>query len=86
VRQQKAVVYQEVNGRRTEIASQYVLAEGGEVGFKIGAYDRSQPLVIDPVLVYSTTRRRNDSTSSSNLLISERSSSDLRSRTNQGRE
>jgi Beta-propeller repeat len=54
VRQSKAVVYQEVNGHRQEIASRYILSEGGEVGFKIDAYDRSQPLVIDPVLSYST--------------------------------
>jgi Beta-propeller repeat len=54
VRQNKPVTYQEVDGRRQEIASQYVLDESGEVGFKIGAYDRSRPLVIDPVLRYST--------------------------------
>jgi hypothetical protein len=54
VRQNKPVTYQEVDGSRQEIASQYVLGESGEVGFKIGAYDRSRPLVIDPVLSYST--------------------------------
>ncbi|HKX32943.1 MAG TPA: SBBP repeat-containing protein [Blastocatellia bacterium] len=54
VRQHKAVVYQEVNGRRQEIASQYALAKNGEVSFKIGQYDRSLPLVIDPVLSYAT--------------------------------
>jgi hypothetical protein len=54
VRQSKPVTYQEVNGRRQEIASQYALAENGEVSFKIGQYDRSLPLVIDPVLRYAT--------------------------------
>jgi Beta-propeller repeat len=54
VRQNKPVTYQEVEGRRQEIASQYVVGESGEVGFKIGEYDRSRPLVIDPVLRYST--------------------------------
>jgi Beta-propeller repeat len=37
------------------------LGESGEVGFKIGAYDRSQPLVIDPVLSYATFLGGNDS-------------------------
>src|SRR5579862_5942054 len=32
----------------------YVLLADNEVGFKLGAYDRSKTLVIDPVLVYST--------------------------------
>jgi hypothetical protein len=54
VRQNKPVTYQEVDDRRQEIASQYVVGESGEVGFKIGAYDRSRPLVIDPVLRYGT--------------------------------
>jgi hypothetical protein len=54
VRQNKPVTYQEVDGCRQEIASQYALAENGEVSFKIGQYDRSLPLVIDPVLRYST--------------------------------
>lgn len=63
VRWQKPVVYQEFNGRRTEIAGAYRLYDGAlafqansayRIGFEVAAYDRSQPLVIDPVLVYST--------------------------------
>jgi hypothetical protein len=61
VRQHKAVVYQEANGRRQEIASQYALARNGEVSFKIGEYDRSLPLVIDPVLSYATYLGSGDS-------------------------
>lgn len=48
------VVYQEENGHRQTIAGRYVLRRGGEVRFAVGRYDRSRPLVIDPVLVYST--------------------------------
>lgn len=54
VRMRKPVVYQEQAGKRREIAAAYTLTNAGEVGFELGAYDHSQPLVIDPVLAYST--------------------------------
>jgi hypothetical protein len=60
VRHRKSVAYQELNGRRQEIPSQYVLAESGEVSFKIAEYDRARPLVIDPVLSYATFLGRGD--------------------------
>ena len=52
-------VYQEVEGVRQEIPGRYILlpasADGSaQVGFQIGAYDSTRPLVIDPVLVYAT--------------------------------
>jgi hypothetical protein len=50
----KPVVYQEKNGVRQEIASNYAPAGAREVGIDIAAYDASRPLVIDPVLAYST--------------------------------
>src|SRR5206468_4027453 len=50
----KPVVYQEAAGMQHEIAGSYILKGENQVGFDIGAYDASQPLVIDPVLVYST--------------------------------
>jgi hypothetical protein len=52
--QQAPVVYQEAEGVRQTIASRYVLKDKRRVGFEIGAYDSSRPLVIDPLLVYST--------------------------------
>jgi hypothetical protein len=45
-------IYQLVEGLRREIAGGYRL-DGDAVGFEIGSYDASRPLVIDP-LVYST--------------------------------
>ena len=52
--QRKPVIYQEVDGHRQEVAGRYVRVGKHQVGFKLGAYDRSQPLVIDPVLAYAT--------------------------------
>ncbi len=54
VRQPKPFVYQEVAGTRRAVEGGYVLEEGGHVRFALGAYDSTLPLVIDPVLVYST--------------------------------
>src|SRR5215510_13746024 len=50
----KPVVYQEKDGGRQEIASNYALAGAREVGIDIAAYDASRPMVIDPALAYST--------------------------------
>src|SRR5262249_8370479 len=52
VREQKPFVYQEVNGVRQEIPGSYVL-HGQQVGFQVGAYDTSRPLVIDPVVQFA---------------------------------
>ena len=54
IRQRKPIIYQEVAGRRVEIPGDYVLRDGQRVGFHVAAYDTSLPLIIDPVLSYST--------------------------------
>ena len=54
VRQRKPVLYQEIGGQRLPVAGNFVLRGEGEVGFEVGAYDAAAPLVIDPVLAYST--------------------------------
>ena len=48
------VIYQETAGVRTPVAGGYVLKDPQQVSFAVAAYDISRPLVIDPVLVYST--------------------------------
>lgn len=50
------VSYQDVHGRRTPVASRFVVDPANPTEFRVavGSYDRSQPLVIDPGLVYST--------------------------------
>jgi len=48
-------VYQEIAGRRVEVAASYLLRPQKRVAFELARYDHRSPLVIDPVLlVYST--------------------------------
>jgi hypothetical protein len=54
IRQLKPVIYQEVDGVKKEIAGGYRIDGQAHVSFEVGRYDASRPLVIDPVLVYST--------------------------------
>ncbi len=54
VRLHKPVVYQSGKQGREVVDGRYVLLASNRVGFKVGKYDSSRELVIDPVLVYST--------------------------------
>lgn len=48
------VAYQEVRGHRDRVDVAYALDDTGQgVSFRLGAYDRSIPLVIDPVISYA---------------------------------
>jgi uncharacterized protein (TIGR03437 family) len=53
LRHRAPVAYQEFGGARHAVSAAYRLF-GGIATFDVGAYDPSHPLVIDPVLVYST--------------------------------
>jgi hypothetical protein len=54
LRLHKPVIYQEVDGHRRAVTGGYRLKDNDEIGFAVGRYDPSRPLVIDPVLTYST--------------------------------
>jgi hypothetical protein len=54
VRFQKPRLFQESDGVRTQIEGRYDLVAGNTVHFLVGDYDRCRPLIIDPVLFYST--------------------------------
>ncbi|MEA2204292.1 MAG: hypothetical protein QOE77_1068 [Blastocatellia bacterium] len=54
VKLRKPIIYQLTDtGERHEVKGTYLL-KGKQVGFKVGSFDSSKPLVIDPVLSYST--------------------------------
>jgi hypothetical protein len=58
LRQRQPEAYQEVKGARRRVEVHYALRSGkhGEqqVALKLGRYDRTKPLIIDPVLIYSS--------------------------------
>lgn len=52
--QPRPVIYQTVDGVRREISGGYKLLDAQTVAFTVGNYDGNRPLVIDPILAYST--------------------------------
>ena len=54
LRQHRPVLYQERDGRREPVSGAFSIGENGLVRFVTGEYDRSRPLVVDPVVTYST--------------------------------
>jgi uncharacterized protein (TIGR03437 family) len=54
LRHRRPRIYQQVGGARKELAGGYRLLGDGQVGFDAEGYDPGLPLVVDPVLVYST--------------------------------
>jgi hypothetical protein len=62
VRQRRPIAYQNSGGERVEVESEFKISNlkseisnpQSVVAFHLGAYDPTQPLIIDPVLVYST--------------------------------
>src|SRR5262249_57316222 len=47
-------IYQEIGGKRIEVAGRYKLSSPTSYGFEVGPYDKTYALVIDPTLTYST--------------------------------
>ena len=59
VRFHKPTAYQQSSRSRRPrstslVAASFVLQETGYISFEVGEYDRSKPLIIDPILTYST--------------------------------
>lgn len=50
----KPVAYQMDHGTRQPVEARFALESGNKVGFRLGNYDRSRELVIDPSVAYAT--------------------------------
>lgn len=53
VRFSEPLAYQEKNGKQLDVQVAYAMGKHG-YGFSVGNYDPALPLIIDPVLIYST--------------------------------
>jgi hypothetical protein len=54
VRQYSPRVYQRVRGSQHRVTGKYVMRAHNEIGFELGLFDRTKPVVVDPVLRWST--------------------------------
>ncbi len=54
LRQKRPALYQEFSGERRLVEGSFVKLSENRVGFEVGEYDLDRPLVIDPVLDYSS--------------------------------
>ena len=50
----KPIVYQDIGGERRIIGGRYRVQGVREMSIEVNEYDRTQPLVIDPIILYST--------------------------------
>src|SRR5882724_5773859 len=54
LRENAPTIYQELAGKRVKVEGSFRLLPDGTVGFRLGVFDPALPLIIDPVLSYST--------------------------------
>lgn len=65
----KPVLYQSVAGLRRRVEGRYSVQGRSELGFEVGVYDPSRPLIIDPVVIYSTYIGRGGNETASRLAV-----------------
>jgi hypothetical protein len=53
-RMRKPVIYQQVGEQRRPVNGGFSLQGGKLVAFRVGAYDKSMPLVIDPTIIFAS--------------------------------
>ena len=54
LRESAPIAWQEIDGTRKAVEARWKMLGDAKVGIALGDYDHSQPVTIDPVLVYST--------------------------------
>lgn len=54
IRKHKPIIYQEINGIKQQIKASYILHDKNAIGFEVESYDINKPLIIDPILTYSS--------------------------------
>ncbi len=79
VRLQKPQVYQEANGTRKTVEGRYWMAAANTICFRVDDYDRSKPLIIDPVLVYSTYLGGDDNDQGLGIAVDDLGNASIRS-------
>jgi hypothetical protein len=52
VRLKRPIAYQEIGGVRQAVQSSFLIGPHKDIQFELGSYDRTKPLIIDPVLSY----------------------------------
>ena len=69
VRLRKPVAYQEIAGSKQPVPVGYVLKNKNSVAFQVAEYDPRNPLVIDPILIYSTYLGGNNIDTSNSIAV-----------------
>lgn len=67
--QSRPVAYQIIAGRRRAVDVDYQLRPNREIVFDVGDYDRNEPLVIDPTIIYSTYLGGSNNDSGSSIAV-----------------
>ena len=49
----KPLIYQSIGGERREVEGGFQKLPSGSIGFRTAEYDHTQPLVIDPSILFS---------------------------------
>jgi uncharacterized protein (TIGR03437 family) len=65
----KPLLYQSVAGLRRRVEGRYRVEGKSELGFEVGVYDPDRPLIIDPVVIYSTYIGRGGNETASRLAV-----------------
>src|SRR5262249_16473261 len=53
IRLSQPVMYQTKEGQRVRVQGRYIVTPQGHIRFSVGQYDHTQPLIIDPQVVFS---------------------------------